>query len=49
MLGEVEENNAGNLAVTGVSSRLITLASLFVLILGLWFAIAAIWMRPDPQ
>ena len=48
VLGEVEENN-GNLAVTGVSSRLITLASLFVLILGLWFAIAAIWMRPDPQ
>ena len=52
VLGEVEineeqQNQPDDLAVTGSSSTLFFLAALMVLVLGIWFAVAGIWMRPS--
>ena len=52
VLGEVEvneeqQNQPEDLAVTGSSSVLFFLAALMVLVLGTWFAVAGIWMRPS--
>ncbi len=51
VLGEVEVNEEAqvdpDLAVTGSSSTLLFLAALMTLVLGIWFAVAGIWMRPS--
>ena len=46
--GEVETADAGDaLAVTGVSSWAVVYGGLMVVVLGLWFAVAAAWFRPE--
>ena len=41
-----EDQNDPDLAVTGSSSTLLFLGALMILVLGAWFAVAGIWMRP---
>ena len=44
--GQVETNDPGALAITGVTSRVFVLSALIVLVLGMWFTVASAWFRP---
>lgn len=46
-INEEQQNQPDDLAVTGSSSTLLFLAALMVVVLGAWFAVAGIWMRPS--